>query len=119
MLVTAVPGHGLPRESAVLVGAGVVGPVTAMLVVLLVVRPRLAHVVGSHAARGSFLYWAKCTPEVPPEDPQNPSDHTARAAHVIHLSQLARRKYRGLRLARNVTAASLVALAAALLAALI
>ncbi|MFJ9900489.1 hypothetical protein ACIQPR_44875 [Streptomyces sp. NPDC091280] len=80
VLVTAVPGHGLPRESAVLVGAGVVGPVAAMLVVLPVVRPRLAH-----AARGSFLYWVKCTPEVLPEDLHNPGDHTARAAHVIHL----------------------------------
>ncbi|MFE6939607.1 hypothetical protein [Streptomyces chartreusis] len=88
VMVTAVPGHGLPRESAVLVGAGVVGPVAAMLVVLLVVRPRPAH-----AARGSFLCWAKCTPEVLPEDPQNPSDHTARAAHLIHLSQLAHRKW--------------------------
>ncbi|WP_405814575.1 hypothetical protein OG241_08230 [Streptomyces sp. NBC_01390] len=33
VLVTAVPGHGLPRASAVLVGAGVVGLVAAMLVV--------------------------------------------------------------------------------------
>jgi hypothetical protein len=110
VLVTAVPGHTLPRTAAVLVGAGVVGLVAAMLVVLLVVRPRLAR-----AARGSFLYWAECTPEVL----LNPSDHTARAAHVIHLSQLAHRKYRGLRLAGDVTAASLAALAAALLVALI
>ncbi|WP_405776008.1 Pycsar system effector family protein [Streptomyces sp. NBC_01538] len=109
-----MPGHALPRAAAVLVGAGVVGLVAAMLVVLLVVRPRLAR-----AARGSFLYWAECTPEGLLKDLQNPSDDTARAAHVIHLSQLARRKYRGLRLAGDVTAASLVALAAALLVALI
>ncbi|MDX2547505.1 hypothetical protein ACOT81_38575 [Streptomyces sp. WI04-05B] len=32
VLVTAVPGHTLPRASAVLVGAGVVGLVAAMLV---------------------------------------------------------------------------------------
>ncbi|MFB6755504.1 hypothetical protein ACFCX6_31830, partial [Streptomyces sp. NPDC056353] len=42
VLVTAVPGHTLPRAAAVLVGTGVVGLVAAMLVVLLVVRPRLA-----------------------------------------------------------------------------
>lgn len=113
VLVTAVPGHTLPRAAAVLVGAGVVGLVAAMLVVLLVVRPRLAR-----AARGSFLYWAECTPEVLLEDLQNPSDHTARAAHLIHLSRMARRKYRGLRLAGDVTAVSLVALAAALITAL-
>lgn len=110
-LVAAVPGRALPAAAAVLIGAGTVGLVTAMLVVLLVARPRL-----TGAARGSFLYWSLCTPEDLVEDLQHPAD---RATHVIHLSQIARRKYRGLRIAGDITGASLVALAAALLAALI
>ncbi|MFC9223159.1 Pycsar system effector family protein [Streptomyces hygroscopicus] len=113
VLVAAVPGHALPPAAAVLVATGVIGLVTAMLVVLLVVRPRLAG-----AARGSFLYWAQCTPEVLLEDLQNPGDQTARAAHVIRVSRIARRKYWGLRLAGDVTAISLIALAAALITAL-
>ncbi|WP_331481964.1 Pycsar system effector family protein [Streptomyces rubrogriseus] len=110
-LVAAVPGKPLPGLSAVLIGVGTVGLVAAMLVVLLVVRPRL----GGHA-RGSFLYWSLCSTEELLADLQAPAD---RAAHVVHLSQIARRKYRGLRLASDITAASLVALAAALLSALI
>ncbi|MBZ3918131.1 Pycsar system effector family protein [Streptomyces acidiscabies] len=110
-LVAAVPGHALPPMAAVLVGAGTVGLVAAMLVVLLVVRPRL-----TGASRGSFLYWSLCTPEDLVEDLKNPGD---RAAHVIQLSQIARRKYRGLRAAGDITGASLVTLAAALLTSLI
>lgn len=110
-LVAAVPGHALPPSAAVLVGTGTVGLVTAMLVVLLVVRPRL-----TGAARGSFLYWSLCTPEELVEDVLNPSDQ---ATHVIHLSRIARRKYWGLRLAGDITGAALLALAAALLTALL
>ncbi|MFJ6792007.1 hypothetical protein [Streptomyces angustmyceticus] len=91
---------------------GTVGLVTVMLVVLVVVRPRL---VG--AARGSYLYWSLCTtPEAVVEDLRNPVD---RAGHVIHLPRIAKRKYKGLRLAGDITGASLIALAAALLAALL
>ncbi|MGN7139140.1 Pycsar system effector family protein [Streptomyces pseudogriseolus] len=110
-LVAAVPGKALPGASAVLVGVGTVGLVAAMLVVLLVVRPRLGG-----AARGSFLYWSLCTADELLADLQAPAD---RATHVVHLSRIAKRKYRGLRLAGDITAASLVALAAALLTALI
>ncbi|MGI5262454.1 Pycsar system effector family protein [Streptomyces angustmyceticus] len=111
-LVAAVPGHPLPGLSAALVGIGAIGLVTAMLVVLVVVRPRL-----SGAARGSFLYWSLCvSPEAVVEDLRNPGD---RAGHVIRLSRIAKRKYRGLRLAGDVTGVSLVALAAALIAALL
>jgi hypothetical protein len=109
-LVAAVPGHALPAMAAALVGAGTVGLVTAMLVVLLVVRPRLGG-----AARGSFLYWSLCTPEELVEDLKAPKNQ---AEHLIHLSKIARRKYRGLRIAVDITGASLVALAAALLTAL-
>jgi len=110
-LVAAVPGKTLPGLSAVLVGVGTVGLVTAMLVVLLAVRPRLGG-----AARGSFLYWSLCTADEVLADLQAPTD---RAAHVVHLSRIAKRKYKGLRLAGDITAAALVALAAALLTALI
>lgn len=110
-LVAAVPGRSLPGRAAPLVGLGAVGLVAAMLVVLVVVRPRL-----SDAAKGSFLYWSLCTPEELVEDLQNPVD---RATHVIQLSRIAARKYRGLRLAGDITKVSLLILAAALLAALL
>ncbi|MDG5807902.1 DUF5706 domain-containing protein [Streptomyces ossamyceticus] len=110
-LVAAIPGRTLPGVSALLVGAGTVGLVVAMLVVLIVVRPRLGG-----AARGSFLYWSLCTAEELVEDLKTP---TNQAEHVIHLSLIAKRKYRGLRLASDITGVSLLTLAAALLAALL
>lgn len=110
-LVAAVPGHPLPSAAAVLIGAGTVGLVAAMLVVLLVVRPRL-----TGAAPGSFLYWSLCSEEEVVKDLLSPGDQ---AAHVIRLSQIAKRKYKGLRIAGDITGASLLALAAALLAALL
>ncbi|WP_326707950.1 MULTISPECIES: Pycsar system effector family protein [Streptomyces] len=110
-LVAAVPGKPLPGLSAVLVGTGTVGLVAAMLVVLVVVRPRL-----TGNPRGSFLYWSLCTGEQLLADLDAPTD---RAAHIVTLSQIARRKYAGLRLAGDITAVALVALAAALLTALI
>ncbi|MFI9206281.1 Pycsar system effector family protein [Streptomyces sp. NPDC053048] len=109
-LVASVPGNPLPTTPAVLVGIGAIGLVTAMLVVLLVIRPRLGA-----GARGNFLHWANCTPETLMADLQNPGD---RAADVIRLSQIARRKYLGLRIAGDITGAALIALAAALLTAL-
>ncbi|MGW3253541.1 Pycsar system effector family protein [Streptomyces fungicidicus] len=110
-LVAVVPGHDLPPVVGLLVGAGAVGLIAAMLVVLVVVHPRL-----SGAARGSFLYWSLCSPDDLVKDLQTPGD---RVAHVIHLSQIARRKYAGLRLAGIITGVSLLALGAALLAALV
>lgn len=110
-LVAAVPGKPLPGLSAVLVATGTVGLVAAMLVVLVVVRPRLT----GHD-RGSFLYWSLCSTEQLLADLDAPAD---RAAHVVTLSRIARRKYAGLRLAGDITAVALVALAAALLTALI
>lgn len=109
-LVAVVPGHDLPLVVGILVGAGAIGLIAAMLVVLVVVHPRL-----SGAARGSFLYWSLCTPQDLVKDLQAPDD---RLAHVIHLSRIARRKYEGLRLAGIITGVSLVALGAALLTSL-
>ncbi|PNG21057.1 Pycsar system effector family protein [Streptomyces cahuitamycinicus] len=110
-LVAAIPGRTLPGASGLLVGIGTVGLLVAMLVVLFVVRPRLGG-----AARGSYLYWSLCTTEELVADLKVP---TNQAEHVIHLSKIAKRKYRGLRLAGDITGASLVALAAALLVALL
>jgi len=110
-LVAAVPGKPLPALAAVLVGLGTVGLVAAMLTVLLVVRPRLGG-----AARGSYLYWSLCTEEELVDDLQAPKEQ---AAHVIHLSRIAKRKYTGLRIAGDITAGALLALAAALLTALL
>ncbi|MDT9686395.1 DUF5706 domain-containing protein [Streptomyces sp. TRM76323] len=110
-LVATVPGRDLPPLAAVCVGAGTVGLVAAMLTVLVVVRPRLD---GEH--RGSYLHWARCTPDQVLADLAAP---TGQAEHVIRLSEIARRKYGGLRLAVDITGTSLVALAAALLTALL
>lgn len=109
-LVAVIPGKSLSTTSSVLTGSGVVGLVAAMLVVLLVVRPRI-----DGTPRGSYLYWSSCTADELLADLQAPAD---RAEHIVRLSQIARRKYRGLRLAVDLTAAALVALAAALLTAL-
>lgn len=108
-LVSAVPaGRALPTAAALFVGTGTVGLVAAMLVVLLVVRPRLGG-----AARGSFLYWSLCeTAEEVLKDLEVPE---TQAEHLTHLSKIACRKYRGLRIAVDLTGASLVALAAALI----
>ncbi|MFK0113959.1 Pycsar system effector family protein [Streptomyces sp. NPDC091217] len=109
-LVAAVPGRPLPGPSAVMVGLGTVGLVAAMLVVLVVVRPRLRGTAG-----GSYLYWSLCTPEQVVDDLQEPKNQ---AEHVIHLSRIARRKYRGLQVAIDITALALITLAGALVAAL-
>lgn len=111
VLVGAMPGRTLPGTSAVLVGLGTVGLVAAMLVVLIVVRPRLGG-----AARGSYLYWALCTPEEVVEDLLDPGNQ---AAHVAHLSRIARRKFRGLQVAIDLTSIALITLVGAMLTALV
>ncbi|MEV8103149.1 Pycsar system effector family protein [Streptomyces sp. NPDC088135] len=110
VLVAAVPGRGLPPAAVVLIGAGVVGLIAAMLIVLTVLHPRV-----SRAPRGSWVYWASCTPDELVDDLRNPA---SRKEHVIHLARITRRKFTGLRLAGIITGVSLVALGAALLAAL-
>jgi hypothetical protein len=109
VLVAAVPGRSLPALATALVCLGVGGLVAAMLVVLLVVRPRL-----SGHARGSYLHWATCTSEEVRADlaVDNSADH------VVRLSQIATAKYRALKVAIDITAGALVLLALALAAAL-
>ncbi|WP_415961980.1 Pycsar system effector family protein [Streptomyces sp. 021-4] len=109
VLVAAVPGQDLPLPAAILVGLGAVGLVAAMLVVLLVVRPRL----GGNT-RGSYLHWATCTPQQVRADLA--TDLTAQ--RIIALSQIAVAKYRALRTAIDITAGALVLLVLALAAAL-
>jgi hypothetical protein len=110
-LMVALPSRMPTGLSAVLTTLGVVGLLAAMLTVLLVVRPYLRG-----RPRGSYLYWADCTVDEVLADLTAPTD---RAAHVVRLSRLARRKYKGLQAAVDLTAAALVALVAALLVALI
>ena len=109
VLVAAVPGQDLPVPAAILVGLGAVGLVAAMLVVLLVVRPRL----GGNT-RGSYLHWATCTPEEVRADLA--VDLTA--DRVVKLSQIAAAKYRALKVAIDITAGALVLLVLALAAGL-
>ncbi|MFJ2186281.1 Pycsar system effector family protein [Streptomyces anulatus] len=107
-LVAALPGKDLPALPATLVGTGTVALVVAMLIVLSVVRPRLGG-----EARGSFLHWSRCTTTA--ELQAALATPTGSEDHLMTLSRIARRKYIGLRLAGDVTAAALTALAAALL----
>lgn len=111
VLVAAAPGAALPWPAAVLVGAGAVGLVAALVIVLTAVRPRL-----DAAPRGSYLYWARCTPAEVLADPATLDD---RAAQLVRLSQIARRKYKALRLAGDLTCIALLALTAGLLITLI
>ncbi|MEU2076618.1 Pycsar system effector family protein [Streptomyces sp. NPDC013489] len=110
VLVAAVPGHDLNTGAAILTGLGAVGLVAAMLVVLLVVRPRL----GGNS-RGSYLHWATCTPEQVVADLA--VDRSAE--RVVKLSQIATAKYKALRVAIDITAGALVLLVLALAAVLV
>ncbi len=110
LLVASIPGRSLPGLAAALTAAGAVGLILAILVVLIVVRPRLGR-----ALPGSYLYWASATPEEVIQDLEKP---THRVEHVMQLSSIARHKYRGLQLAVDITGASLVFLGLALLATL-
>ncbi|MDA5279947.1 Pycsar system effector family protein [Streptomyces sp. Isolate_45] len=110
VLVASIPGRSLSGVAAALNAAGAVGLILAMLVVLIVVRPRLGRVLP-----GSYLYWASATPEEVIQDLQKP---THRVEHVMQLSSIARRKYRGLQIAIDATGASLVLLGLALFATL-
>ncbi|MFI9186809.1 Pycsar system effector family protein [Streptomyces goshikiensis] len=109
-LVASVPNRSLPGLASVLVAGGAVGLVLAMLVVLVVVRPRL-----DGAVRGSYLYWSNATAD---EVVQDLTEPTNQVDHVRQLSVIAKRKYRGLQLAIDITRGSLVFLGLALVAAL-
>ncbi|WP_336052127.1 Pycsar system effector family protein [Streptomyces sp. CA2R101] len=109
VLAAVVPGRHLPPTAGILIGLGSIGLVAAMLILLLcVVMPWI-----KGAPRGTYLYWATCTPAELVEDLQTDT----RAEDVIRLSQLARRKYAAVRLSIFVTASALTVLALGVLAA--
>ncbi|GAA2687005.1 Pycsar system effector family protein [Streptomyces lunalinharesii] len=112
VLVGTLPGRHLPVACSALVGLGTTGLVAAMLTVLTVVRPQIRH-----AARGTFLFWATCTPEEAEEDLALAQD--TKAADLVRLSQIAKRKFSGLKVAIAVMQVSLVLLVASLPAALL
>ncbi|WP_330335769.1 DUF5706 domain-containing protein (plasmid) [Streptomyces sp. NBC_00536] len=107
VLVASIPGHPVTGLAAALIAAGAVGLIIAMLLVLVVVRPSLGG-----AVPGTYLYWATATPEEVIQDLQKP---THRVEHIVQLSSIAKRKYRGLQVAIDVTRTSLVLLGLALL----
>ncbi|MFJ3673651.1 Pycsar system effector family protein [Streptomyces sp. NPDC090106] len=106
VLVGTLPGRHLDPIAAILVGLGAVGLVAAILVVLASVRPARAG-----RPRGSYLHWAACTAE------EVIADVTVdqRAERIVTLSKVAERKYAALRLAIDITSASIVLLVLALL----
>lgn len=110
VLVAAVPGRDLSGAPGHFVGLGTVGLVTAMIMVLLVIRPRLRGY-----AHGSFLHWAAFRAEDLVTDPQSAQGASEHTAHRNRLARIARTKYRLVRGAVDCTMASLVALAVGLL----
>ncbi|MFI8888260.1 Pycsar system effector family protein [Streptomyces sp. NPDC053813] len=110
VLVAVIPGRALTGWSEALVAIGAIGLFISMLIVLVVISPRI-----DGSPRGSFLHWARCTPESLIEDLNSPTD---RAAHLIHLSRIAKRKFLGLFIAGVLIGASLIVLAAALITSL-
>ncbi|MFD9819082.1 Pycsar system effector family protein [Streptomyces violascens] len=106
-VLVAMPGRQISTAAAVLVDLGAVGLVAAMLLVLLVIRPRLGGDV-----RGSYLHWATCTT---PEQIAADLAVDRRAERIIALSQIAKTKYRALHTAIITTSAAIVVLALAVL----
>ncbi|WP_329182151.1 DUF5706 domain-containing protein (plasmid) [Streptomyces decoyicus] len=105
VLVAVIPGHSMPPAAAALVGLGSVGLITAMLILLLfVIMPRI-----SGRPRGSYLYWATCTPEQIVEDLQTDT----RADEIHRLSGVALKKHAAVRIAVIISATALAALATA------
>ncbi|MFI5945546.1 Pycsar system effector family protein [Streptomyces uncialis] len=109
VILATVPGRSLPHLAGVLIALGTGGLVAAMLLVLLVVRPSI-----TGARRGTFLYWARCTPQEAAADVA--ATGTANLGEdLVRLSKLARRKFLGLRWAVDITAVAFIALTAGLL----
>lgn len=116
VLTAAVQGRELSTPVTVLVGLGGGALVVALLLVLMAIRPALPP---GHAARGSFLYWAECTPAQLAADVAAASTRDHRVTRIQDLSRLALRKHRLVRRAIHVTIAGLLLLGAALVAGLV
>ncbi|GHB31180.1 Pycsar system effector family protein [Streptomyces chryseus] len=105
VLIAAVPGRNLPAAAVGFVGIGATGLAAALLLVLAIVLPRLGG-----DTRGSYLYWATCTPEEVTADLA--VDRSAE--RLVTLSKIALKKMLALRVAIFITAGALAALALAL-----
>ncbi|MDX3537210.1 DUF5706 domain-containing protein [Streptomyces sp. MB09-01] len=108
--MAAVPGHDLPAAATVAAGIGAAALASAMILVLLIVRPRLGGDVSS-----SYLHWATCTPEEAAADIA--SDRSAE--RIVVLSRIAAKKFRVLRLAIDITAGAVALLVLAGIVALV
>ncbi|HEY8979168.1 MAG TPA: Pycsar system effector family protein [Streptomyces sp.] len=109
VLITTVPDKEIETAAAVLLGLAGTGLVTAMLVILLVVRPLF-----SGDPCGTYRLWAESTPLQVREDLTT----DRRAELIIGLSRVAKRKHRGLRLSVDITAVSLTEMVIAMVLAL-
>ncbi|MFI5987298.1 Pycsar system effector family protein [Streptomyces sp. NPDC051555] len=105
VLIAAVPGRNLPTTATVLVGIGAAALAAAMLLVLGIVLPRLGG-----DTRGSYLHWAKCTPEEVTADLA--VDRSAE--RLVALSKIALPKMLALRVAIFITVGAFTAFALAL-----
>ncbi|MEU2391940.1 Pycsar system effector family protein [Streptomyces sp. NPDC007369] len=101
VLIATVPGHDLPGAATVAAGIGATALAAAMLLVLLIVRPRLGGDV-----TGSYLHWATCTAEEAAADIAS----NRSAERIVVLSKIAARKFRTLRLAIDITAGAVALL---------
>jgi hypothetical protein len=112
VLVAAVAtlGANVPAAALVLVAVGTVALVVAVVLGLLVVRPRLAAPNGVND-RSSFVHWATATED----DIAAGMTEDRRVARVRVLSAIALRKMTFLRWTTDATAVAVVALAAAAL----
>ncbi|MFJ2819075.1 Pycsar system effector family protein [Streptomyces sp. NPDC087294] len=107
VLIALVPTRPFPPSGKALIGAGAVGLVAAMLVLLLmVVRPRM-----QGAPRGSWLYWAQCTPEELLAD-LHTQEH--RAVDITRRSVMLRRKFMAVNVAVLISSVALILIVAAL-----
>lgn len=105
VLVAVLPGRDFPAAGTILAGVAVAGMVAAMLATLRVLQPHIGN-----ATQGSFLHWANCTPDEVLAD----LAVDRRKGQLVVRSQIARRKFAMLKIAIYITAASVVALALAL-----
>jgi hypothetical protein len=106
----ATLGQHLPTAALIAAGVGVVALVAAVVLGLLVVRPRLGTPNGND--RSSFVYWATCATD---DDLAASLAEDRRLTRVRVLSWIAMRKMRFLQHATVATLVAVVALAAAAL----
>ncbi|MFD3622580.1 Pycsar system effector family protein [Streptomyces sp. NPDC058676] len=103
-------GKDLPVAALVASGVGVVALVAAVVLGLMVVRPRFGSPNGVQD-KGSFVYWADCTDD----EVAASLAEDRRIARVRVLSGIARRKMRFLQRSSDASLVAVVALAAAAL----